>query len=137
MARFKFRQIGLALCLMASLLVVHVSACTCAHHESAEPVETDCHSHHGSHESVVVGNHEAMVDDECICVVDQASPYLTSPGSKQVRTNDEIESMVSFVPVARTVGIASPQAPLPSIDNQPSYSYTLESLLPSRAPPRL
>ena len=141
MTSFKLKQIGLALCLMASLLLGSASACTCSHHEEkAKTPETSCHGSH--HETMAemtdAANDANTVDAGCVCFVNQPTPAVTSkPDSKNLKADKNISNSDQPVPDLAIVGVVSFQHFSPEFDRTLSYSNALRSLLPSRAPPRL
>jgi len=136
---FKIRQIGLALCLMASLAVGHISACTCSHHERPKVVEeSDCHSHHQKAEKVEVASDANICDDDCTCAVQQPSPVVASKSpSKEINSSDENVEPEQIINGVEFVAISSYRAPTYDRTSDLSYLNTLKSLLPARAPPRL
>ena len=135
---FRLKQMGMALCLMASLLIGHALACTCSHHEENEAAETDCHSHHDSSGNIEISETGNSVDDSCICVVEQPSPYVTSKSaSKELKSNNPVAGSGQLVPDLEFVAVIGRGESTSVFANDLSYSNTLKSLLPSRAPPRL
>ena len=90
MVSFRIKQIGLTLCLMASLLVASVSACTCVHHEAdAQPQAPLCHQHSAGAEieddrGSAVENTSYCVgeDGDCIC-----AEYAHKIAAKSESTN--------------------------------------------------
>jgi hypothetical protein len=73
MTSFGIKQIGLSLCLMASLFVGAASACTCSHHEAeVKPSVPSCHQ---LAEMAEVSGPQfentayyLVPDDDCVCV---------------------------------------------------------------------
>jgi hypothetical protein len=136
----RIKQIGLTLCAMMSLLVGHVSACACAHHIEKKVIESSsCHLHHDVAEAQTVeaSNDSNACDPTCVCLSEQPSPYIAAnPISKKFNAPDAAGS-------ARVVSSAEFRAVVTYADSSfehvadLSYSNTLKSLLPSRAPPRL
>ncbi len=138
MVSFKLKQIGLALCLMASLLIGNSSACTCSRHDEAKASENDCHSHHESAENADIAETDNAVDDSCICIVQQPSPYLGSRSvSKELKSNDPVANSEQIIPDPEFVATTRPGGSSLVFASNLSYSNTVESLLPARAPPRL
>lgn len=143
MGIFRFKQIGLAACLMASLLVGSASACMCSHHEVKKTsVKTSCHG--VVHETVetattaeTTGNGNAIATN-CTCPASRTAPYVASKSesekSKGVK-DKAVSSAVASVPVL--IAADSQEIAVLDLDGQLSYSSTLKSLLPARAPPRL
>lgn len=133
---FRVKQIGLALCLMMSLLIGHASACACSHHVEKKAVETsDCHS--ATAETVETSNDGNACDTSCICATDQPSTYLAANSiSKKSNIADAAEKIE---PVVFNIELraSSYTEVSPEFISDLSYSNTLKSLLPSRAPPRL
>lgn len=140
MKNLRLKQIGLAIWLMASLLVGSASACMCTHHqEKTEAAETSCHGSHQESvekvESPITGN---AFEVDCICFVNQATPFIVSKSEskkhkahKSFSNSDQALSDLKFV-TAKVVHL-----PLPEFSRDLSYSSVLESLVPARAPPRL
>ncbi len=139
MTRFRIRQVGLALSLMASLVVGHAAAaCACSHHEQVKTVETACHSHQDQDPTIPTTDGASAFDRDCICVVQRATPYaFTKSANKKFKSKDfaggsqELGSGIEFVVKLTFI------EPLPNLDDDLSYSNTLRALLPVRAPPRL
>jgi len=137
MPRLRLIQAGLAICLMASLLTASPAACVCSHHE--ETITSDeFHSHHEEAENIEVSHVGISIDDSCRCAVDQRSPYVASKSeSKELRSKSGIADAQQLIPDLEFVAVSSFQRSSPEFTNDLSYSSTLRSLLPSRAPPRL
>ena len=135
---FRLKQMGLALCLMTSLLIGHASACSCSHQVESKAVEPDCHSHHEAAEKVeAVGDGDACEAD-CICFVEQPSPYAASKTPcKEFKTNDKLAKSQQVIPDIEFVTVTGDAESSPEFVSNLSYSHTLRSLLRSRAPPRL
>ena len=139
MTRFRIKQVGLALSLIASLVVGHAAAaCACSHHEQVKTVETDCHSHQDQNPTIPITDGGTAFDTDCICVVQRAIPYASAKSaSKKFKSKDfaagsqELGSGIEFVVYLKFI------EPLPELDDNLSYSNTLRALLPVRAPPRL
>ncbi|MEO6656501.1 MAG: hypothetical protein ABIO36_10505 [Pyrinomonadaceae bacterium] len=137
MTSIKLKQIGLALCLMASLLLGSASACTCAHHEETKAAETDCRSHRDSTLNAETAETANAADDECICSVDNRSPYAASKSeSRELHSRDAVAKPATVIPRIELVSLVTSNLSSKFVSDL-SYSYTLRSLLPSRAPPRL
>jgi hypothetical protein len=140
MMSVRIKQIGLALCLMASLLVGSASACLCSHHqEKPKSTETSCHGTHDEKaESTESSITEKAFGARCICFATQTTPYIVSKSeTKKQKAQKSVPDpaplvRLSFVTVARAARPA-----LPEFDGNLSYSNALRSLLPARAPPRL
>ena len=86
----RFKQIGIAFCLMVSLLIGDGSACTCSHHdESADASENIWHHSDGSVvETAEAESTENAVDDDCTCAVDQRPPVVVSKPETDIHTPD-------------------------------------------------
>lgn len=138
MVSFKLKQIGLALCLMVSLLTASPAACTCSHPEEAQTGDSECHSHHEETENLEPLGDGVSADDSCICAVDQRSPYIASKSeSKELKSKNGIANAEQIIPDLRFVAVTTFYSVSPDFSNDLSYSNALKSLLPSRAPPRL
>jgi hypothetical protein len=138
MTGFRIRQIGLALCLMMTLAIGHVSACGCSHHVEKEAVKADCHSHLQTTRTTETDGGSDVCDTSCICLAGQATPYIvTKSTSKEFKAKDKLvqsqqaDAEIEFVAIKRFVDRS------PAFVAGVSYSTTLKSLLRSRAPPRL
>lgn len=140
MTVFGLKQIGLAVCVMASLLVGSASACMCSHHQvRKQAVKTSCHG--VSHETAVAGDKRTAgkaFDVDCTCRVNQPTPVVIS---KTEEKRSKAEKKIAGEPVPARVELletaAAHATDVPPFYEGPTYSYTLASLLPSRAPPRL
>lgn len=138
MTSFRLKQIGLALCLMASLLIGHASACTCSHPEETNTSDIDCHSHHESAENADIQESGDAIDDNCICVVEYPSPYAAaSPVSRELRSNDPITTPEDIATAPEFLAVRMSGEPTPVFTRDLTVSNTLKALLPARAPPRL
>ncbi|MEQ1922126.1 MAG: hypothetical protein ABL952_06425 [Pyrinomonadaceae bacterium] len=138
MGTFRLKQIGLVLCLMASLLTAVPAACACSHHEETKAVETDCHSQHETAKPAEAVETGSAIDESCVCAVVQRTPVVASKTlGKDLKAGDAVavidETAADFAFVAV---LSSHVAPAISAKDL-SYSSTLRSLLPARAPPRL
>jgi hypothetical protein len=138
MTSYKLKQIGLALCLMVSLLFGSAAACTCSHHqEKPQAHEMSCHgSHHGVMADADASNDGNAVDAGCVCFVDQPTPAITSK-SESKKLGKSISNSDRVVPDLEFVAAATVQPQSPDLNRTLSYSSALRSLLPARAPPRL
>ncbi len=139
MSTFRLRQIGLVLCLMASMLAAVPAACACSHHEETKVVETDCHSQHETSKPAETVETGIAVDESCVCAVAQRTPFVTTSKtfSKDLKAGDAValadKKESDFAFVAATSFYVAP----PISTNNLLFSSTLRSLLPARAPPRL
>src|SRR5260370_39197222 len=109
MTSYKLKHVGLALCLIASLLLGSASTCTCAHHEEkANAPETSCH---GSNHEVKAETDASIdvdaVDSGCVCFVNQPSPAVGSKSEsrnlkagKSTSNPDQVAPALAFVAVA-------------------------------------
>ena len=134
--RIKYMLINLGL--ITSLLLLHVSACLCSTHVEKEAVESDCHTTSEIAQTRGTDDNAAFCDSGCVCAIDQSVQERASNSpSKEFGTIDnlagptQIQPEIEFVAVVETFPSAS------EFVNNLSYSSTLRSLLPSRAPPRL
>jgi len=138
MTGYKLKQIGAALCLIATLLIGSASACTCSHHEETPQAhELSCHGSH--HETTVntsaTGN---SVEAGCVCFVNQPTPAVVSKSeSNKSKTDKSISKSDQPVPAIEFGAAAAVQHVSLEFDRTLSYSNVLRSLLPARAPPRL
>lgn len=138
MTSFGLKQIGLALCLVASLLTASPAVCACSHHLETKAPENECHAGHEMPQDVEAADIGNSVDESCICAVEQRSPYVgaTSEG-KELKSKDAISNAELIVRDLDFVAVnTTPPLSLGFVSDL-SYSYTLRSLLPARAPPRL
>lgn len=138
MVSFRLKQIGLALCLMVSLLTASPAACTCSHPEEAKTSDSQCRSQHEASENIETSGAGVAVNDSCICAVDQREPFTASKSeSKELKPAKAIANVQQIIPDLRFVAVSTFPSFAPEFSNNLSYSSTLRSLLPSRAPPRL
>lgn len=138
MVSFRLKQIGLALCLMVSLLTASPAACTCSHPEEANTSDSECRSQHEATENLETSGAGVAVDDSCICAVDQREPFAASKSeNRELKPDKAIASPEQIIPDLRFVAVSTFHSFSPEFSNNLSYSNTLRSLLPSRAPPRL
>lgn len=140
MMSFRLKQIGLALCLVASLLVGSASACMCSHHEDkAKSTEISCHG--VNHESVEKVEHPITgnaFEGDCICFVNQPAPFIVSKSeSKKLKADKDSANSHQGVHDLEFVAASVVHLEPPALDRDLSYSNVLQALLPSRAPPRL
>lgn len=138
--RFRFKKIGLALSLMVSLVAGHASArCICSHHQLDQATETDCHSHHDSDASIEsLKPAHAAAGPGCVCVVEASTPFASTRSAKKDLGSTDLGALGDciFADIASAEATKLTTTPA-GFENNFSYSYTLRSLLPSRAPPRL
>ena len=140
MMSFRLKQIGLALCLVASLLIGSGSACTCSSHkETAEASSDSCRNLHEK----AFGNEQysiesASMDVDCVCVANVPSPSFI--GKRNINELKVIESIANSDQLTRDPefhAISVRQAPKPEYARNFSYSTDYQAFRPSRAPPRL
>lgn len=141
MTSFRVKQIGLALCLMMSLLIGHSSACACSHHVEKKLIESsDCHSQHETAQAQTVEkvNNNDACDTNCICRTEQPLAYLAAnPINKKFNATDATANALQGVSDIEFRVAAACTESSSELVNDLSYSNTLKFLLPSRAPPRL
>lgn len=133
------KRFVLALCLMAAMFVGSASACTCSHHqEQVVSSDASCHSsHHGSTENVDTSAADNAFEVECVCAVNTSTPLTASKSEiKELKPEKGASSSDQAAPDHNL--IATPVAVLARshLGRELSYSNVLETLLPSRAPPR-
>ncbi len=138
MGTFRLKQIGLVLCLMASLITAAPAACACSHHEEAKVAETDCHSQHETPESAETVERGNAFDESCICAVAVRTPIVASKSEgKKFKVHDSAalpnENLADLEYSAAASFYLAPSIPTINL----LYSSALRSLLPARAPPRL
>ena len=137
MAGSRLIQIGLAICLLASLLTASPAACTCSHNDEAK-TSAECHSHHEDAENLESSEIAISIDDSCICAVEQRSPFVASGSTnKEFKASDKLANAEPVLAEIEFAAITSRRESSSEFVNDVSYSTTLKSLLPSRAPPRL
>lgn len=114
-----------------------LEACACSHHVEKIIVEADCHSHQTTEATQANGN-ESVCDKSCICAVGQLSVYVASKApSKELKPIDEQAKPAKVLAETEFVAINGYTEPPSDFVKNVSYSSTLSSLLPARAPPRL
>lgn len=141
MTGFRIKQIGLVICLMASLAVGSTAACLCSHHqEKSEKAETSCHGDHEAPvEKVEAPSTGDALDGSCVCFVNQPNPVLTSKSeSKKNKSEKNAPAADQAVPTLEALESRTLlRLLLPRFERLLSCSDVLKRLLPSRAPPRL
>lgn len=136
---FRLKQIGLSLCLIASLLVGSASACACAHHQETEKAEEiSCHgSGHEKPDVVEVPAGTPAFDADCLCLVAQPAPVIVSKSETKKTKAASETAETPKVSLAKFISVSSANSPPPETVRHFARSRILESLLPARAPPRL
>lgn len=139
MARFRIKQIGLALSLVTSLLVGHAAAvCMCSHHEPQKAPQADCHSSHTEGPEAASVGAATTFDADCICLAQGVTPSTAAKSiNKKFKSKDLATGSAERASDFKLVAVVEHPHPLPGFHKKLSYSNTLETLLPSRAPPRL
>ena len=141
---FRLKQIGLALCLVASLLVGSGSACTCSsHQETADASSDSCGNlHEKSHEKTVGDEHHSIesssMDVDCVCVDNVPSPsFIGKRSTNELKVIESIANPDQLMRAPAFHVISVRQAPKPEYARNFSYSTDYKAFRPSRAPPRL
>lgn len=141
MISFRLKQFGLALCLLASLLVGSASsACICSHHQEKEKSsEISCHGViHESVEKVVTPLTGNAFEVDCNCFVNQPAPFVVSKSeTKKHKADKNAVNSDQAIPELKFSASSAFHIVFPEFDPDLSYSDVLNSLLPARAPPRL
>jgi hypothetical protein len=140
MINFRLKQIGLALCLMASLLVGSASACMCSHHqEKTKSSETSCHgnSHEQPVENIETPTDGDAVDVDCVCFVNQPQPLFASKSEAKKVKIDRDFAILSPLLMDRDLIPLVTTTSLPATVRLDTYKHVFERAKPSRAPPRL
>lgn len=141
MTSFRIKQVGLAICLMASLAIGSVAACMCSHHKGkVEKAETSCHgSHEPAPEKVEVRSTGGdAFDASCSCFLKQPNPVIVSKSeNKKNRPDKNTPAIDQPTPALESIEVTAGEASLPRLERLLFYSNVLTRLLPSRAPPRL
>lgn len=131
------RQMFLVILACASLVASSVAACACSHHVQKITVKNDCHGHNQKTEAAQAKGDVNDFDKICICFVGQQSPYIASRASgKDFKSNVE-PAKPGHIIETEIIAVSFSIESLPDFISDVSYSSTLSSLLPSRAPPRL
>ena len=133
------RQAFLAILACSAMFASSSSACLCSHHHvKKKVVESDCHSlHHVTTQEVETESDGDFCDTSCVCIAEQSSPLATSKApTKEFKAND-VAKAAEFLPENDFVRVTAFNKSSPSFLSDLSYSSTLKSLLPARAPPRL
>src|SRR5687768_4137225 len=138
MAIVRLKRIGLAICLMASLVSASPAACLCSHHEDTKAPETDCHSQHEAVKQAETSTSGDVLEESCVCAVAQRMPVLTSKsGGKERKPSEDVSFPIQLVQPAEFVVVDISRSCSPDLARSALYSGTINPLLPSRAPPRL
>ena len=135
----RLHQILITVLAILSLGAGSVSACTCSHHEESQgtEVQESCQSHHDSHEGTSLDDDVNVVDDSCVCSVNQRSPVAISKGSPDFKTFVSVAPPPPVVLFVQLTRHTTPGSRIPALTYDHFKSDALTSLLPSRAPPRL
>lgn len=141
MKSVRLKQFGVALCLLVSLFVSSVSACTCSHHpEKVEPKVSSCHQHSETatteqhHNSDSKEKAQSLVpQDGCCCI--EPTPRVIAK-AENIRIEKQKLAALSFLPVEIAF---APQ--LNSVKSEFTRKFYLTdsfyNLTPGRAPPSL
>jgi len=141
MKSVRLKQFGLAFCLVVSLFVSSVSACTCSHHP--EKVETEISSCHGHSENAQTEQHHSadsnenaqsiVSQDECCCI--EPAPKVVAK-VENIKIEKQKLAAFSLLPVEIAF---VPQ--IISVKSEFSRKFYLTdsfyNLSPGRAPPGL
>ena len=143
----RLKKIGLALCLMVSLFVGQsAAACACSHHEPVKKVaESDCHSHRGKSPASAKdipdtkdSENATSIATDCTCFVQSATPIVAvQQTNKKSKSKHSTAGLLLPASEINSFLAVHAGASLSASDDPISYSNTLASLRPSRAPPRL
>ena len=140
--KLRVKQIGLTLCLIASLLVGSASACACGHHQDAQKLKTEPIScHRASHESTkaeTADNGQPLLGENCTCsfatvdaaIVTKSETKRSKAGRSAAAENGQV---VEIETTPGEIASAEPRA----FSTLYFYSAYFPRSGPSRAPPRL
>jgi hypothetical protein len=148
MKKAKLKQYGLAICLVVSLFVSAVSACTCSHHpqriETTASDNSSCHQHSEEATEETSSEHQesagsgetarsVVPNDECCCI--QPAPEVVV---KTENFKTEKQSL-AILPASQVTIAFVPQTILVRIEFVAPFYLTdsFYNLTPGRAPPIL
>ncbi len=138
MILFGLKHVGLAMLLVMSLLTPSSAACMCSQPESSAASEGECHSHHEEERGADASGTAALAGESCVCIIDQRTPCISSKSeSKELKSKAPLYYRQPISIALKTSEINLTDLSLPVVPKRLSYSTTLRSLLPARAPPRL
>ena len=124
--------------LVASLLTASPAACTCSQYEEPVGSENECHSRHEAEASVEASETATLGGESCICIIDHRTPCVaTKSETKELKSKTQLYYLEQLSTTFEPSSVNIVKSSLPFVANDSSYSNTLRSLLPSRAPPRL
>lgn len=131
----RFGQILLALCLTTSLLMASSPACCCPPPQGPDAA-SETHKETGK---IAKASTDANVfADEYTCAIQQSPLYLTAKSpTKELRSTDSVAKLEPLIANVEFSAVTAHQESTVQSRNDLSYSSTLKSLLPPRAPPRL
>ena len=137
----RLKQLGLAFCLMVSLFVSSISACTCSHHP--EKVETEVSSCHGHSETRQTEQHQkANLDENAQSLVPQDACCCAEPAPKVIAKSETLKiekQSLAVLPILAIETVFVTQAV--SVESEfitPFYlTDSFYNLTPGRAPPSL
>lgn len=139
MKSVRLKQFGLAFCLVVSLFVSSVSACTCSHHP--QKVETEVSSCHQHSESTKTEQHHSpdsneeaqsvIPQDECCCV--EPTPRVVAK-AENIKIEKQKLATFSLLPVE--IAFVPQTFKVKSEFSRKFYlTDSFYNLTPGRAPP--
>lgn len=138
MTSLGLKQIVGVMCLMTSLIVGSASACLCSHHQpNPDPEESSCHGgHEAQPENINVPSTGHILGDTCVCFVTHPTQgAATKSTDKKANSEKNLHGSASLGPSSDLILLVS--HPPEFNTRNDSYLDIVESLKPSRAPPRL
>jgi hypothetical protein len=141
MKSVKLKQFGLAFCLLVSLFVSSVSACTCSHHpEKVETEVSSCHQH--SENGQTEQHHDADSNEKAQSLVSQDECCCIEPAPKVVAKVENIkiekQKLAAFSPLPVETAFVPQTISVKSEFSRKFYSTdSFYNLTPGRAPPAL
>jgi hypothetical protein len=141
MKSVRLKQFGLAFCLVVSLFVSSVSACTCSHHPEKVEIEvSSCRQHS---ETIQTGqHHKANLDENAQSLVSQDECCCIEPAPKVVAKSETLKiekqklATLSLLPVE--IAFVPQIVSVKSEFITPFYlTDSFYNLTPGRAPPNL
>ena len=138
MILFRLKHVTFAVLLLASLLTTVPAACTCSQPGSSVASKGDYPSHHEAEPRAEVSGTANFTGGSSCCIIDQRSPCVSSKlETKEPKSNAPLCHSERISIAFERAAINIVDLSLPIFTRGLSYSTTLRSLLPSRAPPRL
>lgn len=140
----RLKQLGLAFCLLVSLFVSSVSACTCSHHpEKVETETSSCHEHSEAANTEPTEHHSSDSNESALSVVPADECCCIEPAPRVFAKSEtvKVEKQSAALPQSSLdkAALIAEIVLVKSIDFETPFYLTdsFYNLSPGRAPPVL